>query len=76
MYPVKEIYGNASILRNLRVVLNIKGNDYRLIVKVNYERGWLFIRFIGDHADFDRINAPANTPEGDEAEILAALIER
>jgi mRNA interferase HigB len=48
---IKETYANASILKNNRVVFNIKGNSYRLIVKFNYERRWAFIRFIGTHAE-------------------------
>ncbi len=54
---VKKIYANASILHDNRVVFNIKGNSYRLIVKFNYERGWAFIRFVGTHAEYDKINA-------------------
>lgn len=54
---VKQSYINASILRNSRVVFNIKGNSYRLIVKFNYEKQWAFIRFIGTHIDYDRIDA-------------------
>src|SRR5690348_379762 len=54
---VKKAYINASILKNSRVVFNIKGNSYRLIVQFNYERQWAFIRFIGTHADYDKIDA-------------------
>lgn len=54
---VKMTYINASILKNNRVVFNIKGNSYRLIVKLNYVRQWAFIRFIGTHAEYDKINA-------------------
>jgi len=54
---VKETYINASILKDSRVVFNIKGNSYRLIVKFNYVRQWAFIRFIGTHAEYDKINA-------------------
>lgn len=54
---VKATYANASIVAGNRVVFNIKGNDYRLIVKFNYQRQWAFIRFVGTHADYDRINA-------------------
>jgi mRNA interferase HigB len=54
---VKAKYGNASILRGNRVVFNIKGNDYRLIVKIHYDRQVVFIRFVGTHAQYDRINA-------------------
>ncbi len=54
---VKQTYINASILKNGRVVFNIKGNYYRLIVKFNYEKQWAFIRFIGTHAEYDKIDA-------------------
>ena len=54
---VKETYINASILKDSRVVFNIKGNSYRLIVKFNYVRQWAFIRFIGTHAEYDIIDA-------------------
>lgn len=54
---VKASYANASILKDSRVVFNIKGNAYRLIVKFNYERQWAFIRFVGTHSEYDRIDA-------------------
>ena len=54
---VKSTYGSASILSNNRVVFNIKGNRYRLVVKFNYERQWAYIRFIGTHAKYDKIDA-------------------
>jgi mRNA interferase HigB len=54
---VKRTYANASILKNNRIVFNIKGNSYRLIVKVYYEKQWLFIRFIGTHMEYDKIDA-------------------
>lgn len=54
---VKESYINASILKDSRVVFNIKGNTYRLIVKFNYDRQWAFIRFIGTHVEYDKIDA-------------------
>jgi mRNA interferase HigB len=54
---IKESYANASILKNNRVVFNIKGNSYRLIVKFNFERRWAFIRFIGTHKQYDKIDA-------------------
>ena len=53
---VKKTYANASIVGNNRVVFNIKGTDYRLVVKFNYARGWGWIRFIGTHAAYDRID--------------------
>ena len=54
---IKKSYANASILKDSRVVFNIKGNSYRLIVKFNYQRQWAFIRFIGTHSEYDRVNA-------------------
>ena len=54
---IKASYRNASILGNNRVVFNIGGNKYRLVVAVNYRARIVFIRFIGSHAEYDRINA-------------------
>ncbi len=54
---VKNTYSNASILKENRIVFNIKGNDYRLIAKLNYEKKWLFVRYIGSHIEYDKINA-------------------
>jgi len=54
---VKNQYIKASILKNNRVVFNICGNKYRLIVKINYSRAWVFIRFIGTHDEYDKVDA-------------------
>jgi len=54
---IKEVYRSVSILSNNRVVFNIKGNTYRLIVVVEYSQGKMFIRFVGTHAEYDRIDA-------------------
>ncbi len=54
---IKRVYRNASFLANNRVVFNIKGNDYRLVVAIHYNRGLIFIRFVGTHAEYDRIDA-------------------
>ncbi len=54
---VKKTYANASVLKSGRIVFNIKGNSYRLIVKFNFEKQWAFIRFIGTHTEYDKINA-------------------
>ncbi|MFD0797317.1 type II toxin-antitoxin system HigB family toxin [Maribacter chungangensis] len=54
---LKSDYPNASILKNNRIVFNIKGNDYRLIVKFNFEYQLAWIRFIGTHAEYDKIDA-------------------
>ncbi|MBL4657691.1 MAG: type II toxin-antitoxin system HigB family toxin, partial [Flavobacteriales bacterium] len=44
-------------IANNRVVFNIKGNNYRLVVKFRYERSWAFIQFIGTHKEYDKIDA-------------------
>ncbi|MCK6601615.1 MAG: type II toxin-antitoxin system HigB family toxin [Bacteroidetes bacterium] len=50
-------YPSASILSDNRIVFNIKGNNYRLIVKINYDYQMVWIRFVGTHAEYDKINA-------------------
>ncbi|MSQ51872.1 MAG: type II toxin-antitoxin system HigB family toxin [Betaproteobacteria bacterium] len=54
---VKADFGNASILRDGRVVFNIAGNKYRLVVWINYPYRVVYIRFIGTHAQYDGIDA-------------------
>ena len=54
---IKKKFPHASILQDNRVVFNIKGNNYRLIVKINYDYGQVFIRFVGTHAEYDKIDA-------------------
>lgn len=54
---IKLEYPTASFLVDNRVVFNIKGNHYRLIVKINYDYQMIWIRFIGTHAEYDKINA-------------------
>lgn len=54
---VKKTYASASVLKGGRIVFNIKRNDYRLITKINFEKQWMFIRFIGTHAEYDKIDA-------------------
>jgi mRNA interferase HigB len=54
---VKSVYRNASFIGNDRVVFNLKGNSYRLVVVVRYEYQIVFIRFIGTHQEYDRIDA-------------------
>ena len=53
---VKAGYANASIVGADRVVFNIKGNAYRLVVAVNYRRGALFIKWLGTHREYDKID--------------------
>lgn len=50
-------YGSASPIKDNRVVFNIKGNKYRLVAKINYELKILYIRFIGTHNEYNKINA-------------------
>ncbi|MDD9822253.1 MAG: type II toxin-antitoxin system HigB family toxin [Gammaproteobacteria bacterium] len=54
---LKYDFGNASILRDGRAVFNIAGNKYRLVAWVNYAYRVVYIRFIGTHAQYDRIDA-------------------
>ena len=54
---VKSDFGNASILKDGRVVFNIAGNKYRLVVWINYDYRVVYIRFIGTHLQYDRIDA-------------------
>ncbi|WP_322996084.1 type II toxin-antitoxin system HigB family toxin [Castellaniella sp.] len=53
----KAQYRSASVLKNRRVVFNIKGNDYRLIVAIAYKLGIVYIKFIGTHAQYDKVDA-------------------
>ena len=57
VHDIKAQYKNASILKNRRVVFNIKGNEHRLIVAVAFRLGAVYIKFIGSHTEYDRINA-------------------
>jgi mRNA interferase HigB len=54
---VKRDFGSASILRDGRVVFNVSGNKYRIVVWINYPYRVVYIRFIGTHAQYDRIDA-------------------
>lgn len=54
---IKAKYKNASILKDSRVVFNICGNKYRLIVRINYPFSTIYIRFIGTHKEYDAIDA-------------------
>ena len=53
---IKAAYRSASFTANNRVVFNIKGNDYRLVVAVHFDRGQMFVRFVGTHRQYDKIN--------------------
>ncbi len=54
---LKQQYRNASIVGEGRVVFNIKGNTYRLVVLIDYEFKVIFIRFIGTHKQYDKIDS-------------------
>lgn len=54
---VKAKCGSASIIGGNRVVFNIAGNKYRLIVRINYHSKTVFVRFVGTHQEYDKINA-------------------
>ena len=54
---IKYEYPSASIIGNDMIVFNIKGNTYRLIVKMNFDYHMVWIRFIGTHAEYDKVNA-------------------
>lgn len=53
---VVKYYNTARTIKKNRVIFKINENDYRLIVEVNYEKGWVFIKFIGTHASYDKID--------------------
>ncbi len=53
---IKDLYRNASFVSNNRVVFNILGNKYRLVVAVNYKFSILYIRFVGTHKQYDAID--------------------
>jgi mRNA interferase HigB len=53
---IKGVYQNASFIANNRVVFNIKGNKYRLVVVIQYEHSIVYIRFVGTHKEYDKID--------------------
>jgi mRNA interferase HigB len=53
---LKRHYATASIVSADRVVFNIKGNDYRLVTAIDFEKGIVWIKWIGTHKDYDRID--------------------
>jgi mRNA interferase HigB len=53
---VKKLYASASIVSADRIVFNIKGNAYRLVVAVNFDKSIVWIKWIGKHSDYDHIN--------------------
>lgn len=60
---IKADFGNASVLKNRRVVFNIKGNNYRLVVAIAYRFEAIYIKFVGTHAQYDAINVETVEPK-------------
>lgn len=54
---IKKRYRSADCLPGDRVVFDIKGNHYRMVVRIHYNAGRVYVRFIGTHAEYDKINA-------------------
>ncbi|MBU4374765.1 MAG: type II toxin-antitoxin system HigB family toxin, partial [Euryarchaeota archaeon] len=54
---IKARYPSADPLVRNRMVFNIKGNNYRLVVKIHYNKEFIYIRFVGTHKEYDKINA-------------------
>lgn len=53
---VKQMFASASVINSERIVFNIKGNDYRLIVAIDFEKSIIWIKWIGTHKEYDRID--------------------
>lgn len=56
-HDIRNAYPRASAVGSDRVVFRIKGNDYRLIVRINYEFSTVYIKFVGTHAEYDKVDA-------------------
>jgi mRNA interferase HigB len=54
---IKLVYRNASFISNNRVVFNIKGNQYRIIVAIHYDYHIVYIRFVGTHSEYSQLDA-------------------
>lgn len=54
---IRRIYANASFVTNNRVVFNVRGNTYRIVVAINYDFGIVYVRFVGTHREYDKIDA-------------------
>lgn len=57
LYDIRKDAGAVDYVKNQRYVFNIKGNDYRLIVAIKFTSKLVFIRFVGTHSEYDRIDA-------------------
>ena len=53
---IKRLYASASVVSSDRIVFNIRGNAYRLVVAVDFEKGIVWIKWLGTHRDYDRID--------------------
>ncbi|MFM2286370.1 MAG: hypothetical protein RLZZ543_1867 [Bacteroidota bacterium] len=53
---LKKVYGNASIVNSNRIVFNIKGNDFRLIVSINFSQAAAYVIWFGTHKEYDKID--------------------
>ena len=56
---IKATFRSASVLKNRRVVFNVKGNDYRLVVAIAYRLQIVYVKFIGTHKEYDRVDVDA-----------------
>ena len=63
---VKKAYANASVIDAERVVFNIKGNSYRLVAAIDYPRRAVFVKWLGSHKEYDKINV-RTVKYGDQA---------
>lgn len=54
---IKKRFGSADVISGNRAIFNIKGNHYRIVAKIHYNTGILYIRFVGTHEEYDKINA-------------------
>jgi len=54
---VTRDFNTARPIKNSRSIFEINHNDYRLIAEINYQKGWIFIKFIGTHAEYDKVDA-------------------
>jgi mRNA interferase HigB len=54
---VTRYFNTARTVKNKRAIFKVNENDYRLIAEINYQKGWVFIKFIGTHAAYDKVDA-------------------
>jgi mRNA interferase HigB len=54
---VTRDFNTARTIKNCRAIFKINNNDYRLVIEINYQKGWVFIKFFGTHADYDKVDA-------------------